>query len=183
MTLFGLLFASGLRISEALRLTRDDVDLESGVITVVRTKFKKSRLVPLHTSTTRALRRYTKRRDRHHPAAVAQAFFLDDHGGPLGKSGVAGTFGRLRRHLGWTKDPQGHRPRIHDARHTMAVRRLLRWYEEGAEVDRKIAALSTYLGHVEVNDTYWYLTAVPELMAVTAARFEAFCDARPPRGR
>ncbi len=174
VTLLGLLIAAGLRISEALRLGRDDVDLHSGVLAVQRTKFRKSRLVPLHPSTVLALANYARRRDQHHPHTAARTFFLSEIGTPLGASGVAGTFDTLRVKLGWTKNREGRRPRLHDMRHTMAVRTLLRWYREGTDVDRKMPALSTYLGHVEVSDTYWYLTAVPELMALTAARFQAF---------
>jgi integrase len=172
-TLLGLLFTTGLRISEALRLGRNDVDLHSGVLTVRRTKFRKSRLVPLHPSAVRALAKYARRRDHHQPQASVLTFFLNETGAPLGASGVAKTFGALRRELGWTKNLAGRRPRLHDMRHTMAVRTLLRWYREGVDVDGKMPALSTYLGHVEVRDTYWYLTAVPELMALAAARFEA----------
>jgi len=174
VTLLGLLITTGLRISEALRLSRDDADLHRGVLTVQLTKFRKSRLVPLHPSTVLALAKYARRRDQHHPHPSARTFFLNEVGAPLGASGVASTFDALRGKLGWTKNREGRRPRLHDMRHTMAVRTLLRWYREGAEVDRKMPALSTYLGHVEVSDTYWYLTAVPELMALTAARFQAY---------
>lgn len=173
VTLFGLLVTSGLRISEALHLGRDDVDLRGGVLTVVRTKFRKSRLVPLHSSVARALAEYAQRRDCRHPQPVARTFFVNDRGAPLGVSGVYSTFGALRRQIGWTKDRERRRPRLHDMRHTMAVRTLLRWYQEGADVDHKILALATYLGHVEIADTYWYLTAVPELMELAAARFQA----------
>jgi integrase len=174
VTLFGLLLTAGLRISEALRLGRNDVDLQSGVLTVRRTKFRKSRLVPLHPTTVVALAKYARRRDRHHPCTPVCTFFLNHMAAPLGASGVAKSFGALRRKLGWTKNREGRRPRLHDMRHTMAVRTLLGWYQQGADVDRKMPALSTYLGHVEVTDTYWYLTAVPELMALTAARFQAY---------
>jgi integrase len=174
VTLLGLLSTTGLRISEALNLSRDDVDLERGVLTVRLTKFRKSRLVPLHASTVRALADYALRRDRYHPHTPACAFFLNENGAALGASGVASTFGALRRTLGWTKNREGRRPRLHDMRHSMAVHTLLRWYQQGADVDRKMPALATYLGHVEVRDTYWYLTAVPELMALTAKRFEAY---------
>jgi integrase len=92
---------------------------------------------------------------------------------------VEKTFSRLRDRLGWTAHGRARRPRIHDLRHTFAVRRLLRWYEEGVDVDRKILALATYLGHAKVTDTYWYLSAVPELMTITSRRFEHF--ARPER--
>ena len=179
VTLLGLLVTSGLRISEALHLGRDDVDLQSGVLTVVRTKFRKSRLVPLHPSTTQALVRYAEHRDRCHPQAAARTWFLNERGAPLGVGSVAHAFDILRRQLGWTTNRERRRPRLHDLRHTMAVRTLLRWYQEGADVDRKILALATYLGHVEVADTYWYLTAVPELMALTAARFQAHTQRRP----
>lgn len=181
VTLLGLLVTSGLRISEALHLGRDDVDLQSGVLTVVRTKFRKSRVVPLHPSTTQALARYAERRDRCHPQAAARTWFVNERGAPVSVGAVAHAFGILRRRLGWTKTPEGRRPRLHDMRHTMAVRTLLRWYRDGADVDRRILALATYLGHVEVADTYWYLTAVPELMALTAGRFQA-CTQRRPRG-
>jgi integrase len=174
VTLFGLLVASGLRISEALHLGRDDVDFEHGVLTVVLTKFRKSRMLPLAPSTTDALAKYARHRDHCYSQTPARKFFLGERGKPLSPNSVAHTFGALRRQLGWTKNREGRRPRIHDMRHTMAVRTLLRWYREGADVDRKIAALSTYLGHVEVADTYWYLTAVPELMTLTAARFQAW---------
>jgi integrase len=179
VTLFGLLIVTGLRISEALHLGRGDVDLNRGVLTVQLTKFRKSRLVPLHPSTVTQLIAYAQRRDRRHPHTSASTFFLNEMGGSLGQSGVANTFGALRRTLGWTKNRQGRRPRLHDMRHTMAVRTLVRWYQQGADVDRKMPALSTYLGHVEVRDTYWYLTAVPELMALTAARFETFSRRMP----
>ena len=117
------------------------------------------------------------------PQATAQTFFINHRGAPMGYSGVIGTFTDLRRQLGWTKNREGRRPRLHDMRHTMAVRTLLRWFQKGADVDQKMLALSTYLGHVEVTDTYWYLTAVPELMALTAARFQAYSRRHPRRGR
>ena len=174
VTLLGLLVTTGLRISEALQLGYSDVDLDSGVLTVRRTKFRKSRLVPLHPSTVTALASYARQRNHHYPQTSAPTFFVHKRGKPLNVSTVASTFCVLRNRLGWIKDHHGRRPRLHDMRHTMAVRTLLRWYREGVDVDRKMPVLSTYLGHVEVRDTYWYLTAVPELMAFTAARFEAY---------
>jgi integrase len=173
VTLLGLLACTGLRISEALRLTRPDVDLLDGMLTVVLSKFRKSRIVPLHPTTMDALRRYARLRDAYHPQVQADAFFLTEIGTAMSLSGVENTFTRLRRRLGWTKDHEGIQPRIHDLRHTMAVRALLRFYEQGEDVDCKIASLATYLGHVQVTDTYWYLTAIPELMTLVAARFEA----------
>jgi integrase len=173
VTLFGLLACSGLRISEALRLSDSDVDLKRGVLTINDTKFHKSRLVPLSQSTTDALVGYAERRDQCHLLGRSTAFFVKDAGTPLKGWNVREAFSTLRRWLGWARHGKA-APRIQDIRHTFVVRRLLRWYEEGADIDQKIAALSTYLGHVKVSYTYWYLTAVPELMAVTSMRFERF---------
>jgi integrase len=170
--LFGLLASTGLRIAEALRLTRDEVDLDAGVLTVSETKFHKSRLVPLHPTTTTALRRYAEHRDRFCPLPQASTFFLSDAGIPVKYRRVNDAIVKLRRRLGWTADDGRRLPTIHDLRHTFACRRLLGWYEEGADVNLKMPALSTYLGHVRVSDTYWYLSAIPELMARASARFE-----------
>jgi len=173
-TLFGLLAASGLRVSEALRLTRTDVDLAGGVLTVRATKFRKSRLVPLHATTTAALRTYAEHRDRAVPRPVAPTFFVSLRGTPLAYSTVRTVFRRLSHALGWATHAP--RPRIHDLRHTFACRRLQRWYEEGVDVAPRVAALATYLGHVKITDTYWYLTGTPELLAIAAERFETFAD-------
>jgi len=174
VALFGLLASTGLRVGEALGLKREHVDLEAGLLTIVKSKSSKRRLVPLHSSATETLRRYAARRDRTHPYPRSDAFFLTDRGTALTYQRVTTTFRTLRRQLGWQASPGGVIPRLHDLRHTFAVRTLLRWYAAGADVDEKIAALATYLGHVNVTSTYWYLTAVPELMAVTARRFERY---------
>lgn len=174
VALFGLLASTGLRVGEALRLRHPDVDLESGVLTIVKSKASKCRLVPLHRTTTEALRRYAEVRNRIHPDPKSEAFFLTDRGTALTYGRMTDTFRTLRRQLGWRGLPGGSPPRVHDLRHTFAVRVLLRWYEAGVNVDAKITALATYLGHVNVSCTYWYLTAVPELMAVTARRFEQY---------
>ena len=171
-TLLGLLASTGLRIAEALRLSRDEVDLDIGVLTVSETKFHKSRLVPLHPTTTMALRCYAEHRDHFCRLPRARTFFLSDAGIPVKYRRVNDAFVKLRRRLGWMADGGRRLPTIHDMRHTFACRRLLGWYEEGADVNLKMPALSTYLGHVRVSDTYWYLTAIPELMARAAARFE-----------
>jgi integrase len=172
--LWGLLACTGLRISEALALTRDNVDLDRGLLTILRGKFHKSRLLPLHPTAVAALRRYARFRDCCHPAAPTSAFFLSESGKPLAYSTVRTTFRRVGRRLGWSADLNGRLPRMHDLRHTFACRRLLQWYRQGVNVDHTIAALSTYLGHRKVTDTYWYLTGIPELMAVTVRRFEQF---------
>lgn len=176
VALFSLLASSGLRLSEACRLHRHDVDLCKGLLTVREGKFRKSRLVPLHPTTVQALIRYVARRDASRGTQPSEFFFHTDRAPALERAAVEKTFSRLRDRLGWTTHGRAGRPRIHDLRHTFAVRRLLRWYEEGAEVNRKILALATYLGHAKVTDTYWYLSAVPELMAVTAQRFEHFAQ-------
>ena len=171
-TLFGLLASTGLRISEALALRRDRVDLRRGVLTIDQSKFCKRRLVPMHESTTQALRRYALRRDRRQVDLQSDAFFVSDSGRPLPYSTVRSTFGRIRKNLDWQPISGARAPRIHDLRHTFVCRRILRWVAEGVDVDHAITALSTYLGHRKVTDTYWYLTGVPELLALAARRFE-----------
>jgi integrase len=175
VTLFGLLACTGLRISEALRLTRKDVDMAGGVLTVVDSKFHKSRLVPIHSSTVMALSFYAEHRDCYHPSTQSKTFFLDERGSPLKQSSVLKTFERMRERLGW-KRSEGHSPKIHSLRHTFAVRRLLAWYKQGVDLERKMAALSTYMGHANVRDTYWYLSAVPELLDIVGHRFERFVN-------
>ena len=169
---FSLLACTGLRLSEACRLAVEDVDLTAGVITVREGKFRKARLVPLHPSTTAALTRYAAERDGR--CNGPGRFFRTERSPALHKDTVEKTFGRIRKRLGWTAEGRARQPRIHDLRHSFAVRRLLRWYQQGADLDRKLLALSLYLGHAHVSDTYWYLTGVPELMAIAAKRFERF---------
>ena len=179
-TLFGLLAATGLRVSEALKLNRKDVDLDHGILTVRETKFRKSRLLPVHTSTIQALRRYTTNRNNIHPLPRSEMFFLSEAGSSLPYPTVNYTFQKLRRCLGWKCKNTKRYPRIRDLRHTFACQRLLKWYEEGVNVNHSIPFLSAYLGHIKVSDTYWYLTGVPKLMAITACRFEKY--AKPKRG-
>lgn len=174
VALFGLLSTTGLRISEALALTTQDFDLPAGVLTIRVGKFKKSRLIPLHNSTADALRAYCLRRDQYHPRPTSGAFFLTEFGTRLKYWRSLMTFLSISKKLGWRGANQQAPPRIHDLRHTFAVRTLLRWYERGEDIDRKILNLATYLGHVKVTDTYWYLTAVPELFGLVGDRFEAF---------
>ena len=170
VTCFSLLAATGLRVSEACGLASHDVDLAQGLITVRESKFRKSRLVPLHSTTTEALTQY----QTDCGPSLRGSFFRTDRAGTLKTKAVQATFRRLRDQLGWTQDGRTRRPRIHDLRHTFAVRCLLRFYEEGADIDRKILALATYLGHVKVSYTYWYFSAVPELMAISSQRFEHY---------
>lgn len=173
-TIFGLLAATGVRISEALHLTRSDVDLERGLLWIRQTKFGKSRWVPLHATTTQALQRYAQVRDQDPRSASTVAFFIGTHGRPPQRQNVEYAFRHLRRHLGWHARGGHPAPRLHDLRHTFICRRLERWYAEGHNIDQDILALTTYVGHAQVTDTYWYLTATPVLMAIAAHRVEDF---------
>ena len=177
-TLFGLLACTGLRVSEALRLTCALVDLDRGVLRIEKTTFKKSRLAPLHPTATHALRRYAKARYGQHAFRDEDPFFVGRDGNCLLYRGVSRVFQRLRDTLGWNKgNGEWPRPRIHDLRHSFACRRLLYWYRRGKDVHNLVAALSTYLGHGKVSDTYWYLTGTPELLAIAGSRFERFVRA------
>lgn len=169
-TLIGLLAVTGLRISEALGLDDQDIDLGERVLTIRRTKFGKSRIVPLHSSTMRALRRYLSTRDRVRPVRASHAFFVGERGRRLTESTVRWTFNRLSRQVGLRGPTDRRGPRIHDFRHRLAVKTLIGWYRKGVDVERRLPVLSTYLGHGHVTDTYWYLTAVPELLQLATER-------------
>lgn len=171
---FGLLAATGLRVGEALKLKDGDVDLEQGILTIRQSKFHKSRLVPLHPTATRAIADYLRLRHRYCPCPLIEAFFLSDNGKALPYSTVRSTFRTLSHRLGWDTVRGGRRPRMYDLRHTFATRRLTLWQQQGTDVTALMPALSTYMGHVKVSDTYWYLTAVPELFAATMKAFEGY---------
>ena len=173
-TLFGLLAATGLRLSEALHLDRDDVDLYAGVLAIRRTKFGKSRFVPIHDSTRAALRRYAQHRDRLLPHPALPAFFLNERGCRLNPCSARYNFAIVSRAVGLRAPSPGRRhgrgPRLHDLRHRLAAMTLVRWYRAGRDVERDLPKLSTYLGHVHVADTYWYIEAVPELLRLATER-------------
>jgi integrase len=173
-TLIGLLICTGLRISEALRLARDDIDWGQRTLMIRQTKFHKSRLVPLHPTTIQALESYARLRDRCQPTPRTEAFFVSERGASISYQTVNDTFVNLRTHLPGPASPERRAPRIHDIRHTFACRRLLRWYAEGVNLDHAILSLATYLGHTQVKHTYWYLSAIPDLFALAVARFEQF---------
>lgn len=168
--LFGLLAVSGMRLGEAIGVDRDDVDLHAGVITIRQAKFDRSRLVPLHASGIEALRAYAAERDRLCPRPRSTSFFVSSVGTSLTRTGVDKTFRQLTTAIG-VRTATVH-PRVHDLRHRFAVDTLLRWHQAGVNVDEHIAVLSTYLGHVAPADTYWYLSASPELMALAAQRLD-----------
>lgn len=170
---FGLLAATGLRISEALMLTTTDVDLHSGILHIREAKFHQQRLVPLHPSATDALRAYAQERDQR-VQPRCNRFFLRDDGSGANQPGILYALQTLCQHLGWQPRGDYQRHRLHDLRHTFIVRRLLRCYEEGGDIDSAVLALSTYVGHAKVSDTYWYVTGIPELMAIAAERFHDY---------
>lgn len=173
-TLFGLIAAAGLRLSEALNLTIGDVDLAAGAVTIRQTKFRKSRCLPLHSSVVQALDFYVRSRNRCHATEPGAPFFVSQAGATLPKRTVENVFLRLQPHLDWQARGDYPVPRIHDLRHTFAVRRLQRWRDEAQSIDHGMFWLCTYLGHAKISDTYWYLTGVPELMDSIGARFERF---------
>jgi integrase len=177
-TLVGLLAVSGLRIGEALRLDRDDVDLDDGVLHVRQTKFGKSRDVPLHPSTVAALAGYARHRDELCPRPRDPSFFVSAAGTRVLYRNAHVAWLDVVRRAGLQARSASCRPRPHDLRHSFAVRTLLGWYRDGVDVGAHMPLLSTYLGHVNPADTYWYLSAAPELLALVAARLDAAAEAK-----
>lgn len=169
-TLFGLLATTGMRISEALALELGDVT-EDGLI-ITNTKFKKSRLIPIHTSTRAAIDRYLSA--RLPVMADTVALFVSNAGTPPRYDTVSALFRQISRKIGLRGAPGQPGPRIHDLRHSFAVRSLEQCPCNDDAVSRHVLALSTYLGHAHVGDTYWYLQATPGLMAQIANAGETF---------
>jgi integrase len=169
----GLLAVTGMRIGEALRLDRSDVDLDQGLLVIRDSKFGKSRIVPIHLSTVAALEEYAARRDGHPSRSAGRPFFTGERGGRVHYRNIAADFRAVSLEIGLR--PHGARtgPRLHDLRHGFAVATLLHWYRADKDVDQLLPVLSTYLGHGCVRDTYWYLSACPELMGEAARRLEA----------
>lgn len=171
-TLLGLLAVTGMRISEAVNLTDNDVNLLEGMVTVYNAKFGKTRILPIHESVRIELERYRFFRDGIYPVPVSPSFFVGELGKRVADSTVRENFVICSCLSGLRKPAKryGHGPRVHDLRHTFAVRTLLRWYKEGRDVEQELPKLSTYLGHRSSSHTYWYLTAIPELMQYAIAR-------------
>lgn len=170
--LFGLLVVSGIRISEAIGLERHDVDLPQGLLTIRKTKFNKTRLIPLHASTRDVFIAYARHRDRLVPHPTSACFLLNDHGRRLEISAVHRTFYDLSRRIGLRGLADHTGPRIHDFRHRFAVNTLIQWYRAHEDIERRLPVLSTFLGHAHVADTYWYLSMHPELMRLATSRLE-----------
>ena len=167
-TLIGLLAATGLRPGEVQALKVADVDLQNGILTIRQTKFGKSRFVPVEDSTRTALLRYAKRRQELCPRIQTDTFFVSEHGTRLCNCIVRRTFAKLSCSIGLRVALNNRRigrgPRLQDIRHTFATRKLVEWYRAGLDVERELPKLSTYLGHVCVAHTYWYIEAIPELL-------------------
>jgi len=161
-----LLAVSGMRIGEAINLKLKGMDLAAGVLTIEGGKFDQSRLVPVHSSTQAALANYKLVLDEYLNTRGFDSpyFFTTQFGSRLDRGDIHRNFFRLSNMIGLRGSGPNTGPRIHDLRHRFAVETLLQWYRNGEDVERKLPMLSTYLGHVKVKDTYWYLTACPELM-------------------
>lgn len=174
-TAIGLLVATGIRSGELVRLERSEVDLRAGRLSIIATKFNKSRELALHPTAVQVLDSYRQERDRAWPRPASTAFFLSSRGSRLSQGSLESSFARLVDQTGLTPPPgsRGRRPRLHDLRHRFAVATLLGWHRSVLDVQALLPALSAQLGHADPASTYWYLTGVPELLAVTGERARA----------
>lgn len=177
-TILGLLFVTGMRVSETLSLDCDDVDWQRSRLTVRNTKFGKSRHIPVHRTTLTALHNYALRRERLRPNRQSPAFFLSSTGTRVVLQNFQHVFLRLLRRTELDRVP-GRRPRLHDLRHSFAMKTVRNWYRTGVDVEQRLPQLSTYLGHVSPSTTYWYLTATPELLGAASKRAERAWGAKP----
>jgi integrase/recombinase XerD len=177
-TLVGLIAVSGMRPGEAIRLDRTDIDWDRGVVRIVGTKFGKSRDVPVQPSTLDALGDYTRRRDRNWPEPRSASFFVSTAGTRLIHNNIDETFRQLLRRAGIAAPSRRRAPRLHDLRHSLAVKTVIGWYKAGADVEARLPLLSTFLGHTNPSHTYWYLSATPELLALAAGRREQTREVR-----
>jgi integrase len=178
-SLVGLLSVTGMRVGEGLRLDRADVDWDEDVLTIWDSKFGKSREVPLHPTALDALRSYARRRDELCPEPKTASFFVSPAGTRLAYVTVQKTFSRIAHDAGLAARSELCRPRLHDMRHAFTCKVLLGWYRDGIDVEAHMPLLSTYLGHGNPSATYWYLSAVPELLALAAERRERSQAVRP----
>jgi integrase len=176
VTLFGLLAATGMRLSEALSLEKKDVNLNGRLLTLRETKFRKSRLIPIHETTAAALANYEGARRRDAPTLGSPFYFATASGNRLPSRTVEHNFDQLRTQLGWQARGGHDNPRLQDLRHTFICRALLYGVQDSKPVDSLVDTISTYVGHAKVSDTYWYLSATPELMNAAANRFAKFAE-------
>lgn len=167
-TLIGLLASTGLRPGEALALDEPDVDLDNSILSIRQTKFGKSRFVPVESSTRDALAKYAQRRNELCQSRQTNAFLVADNGKRLDGWNARSTFARISCAAGLRAAVAGKRvgtgPRLYDFRHSFTTRKLIEWYRAGVDVERELPQLATYLGHVDIGHTYWYIQAVPELL-------------------
>lgn len=179
-TVIGLLAVTGMRAGELVRLDRDDVDFIAGALAIRATKFNKSRVLALHETTVEALRAYTIVRDQRWPGMCSPAFFMSIKGNRLSQSALNATFTVLAQAAGLEPEPtsRGRRPTPHGLRHSFAVSSLLDWYHADDDVQARLPALSAFMGHAQPKDTYWYLSAVPELLALASDRARRHSEAR-----
>ena len=175
-TLIGLLASTGLRVGEALRLRVTDVGLDGDppCLHIRETKFYKSRLVPLHPSTADQLRHYADRRTALRYDALSDVFFVSEQGGEFHRGALWRWFTTRCRALGMEPTDEGRRPSLSALRHSFAVERMRRWYDDGIDVQARLPNLSVYLGHVRPQESYWYLSATPELLTAAAERFRFY---------
>jgi integrase/recombinase XerD len=178
-TLIGLIASSGLRPGEALRFERDDLDWSQCLIDIRNTKFNKHRQVPLHSSTVAALAAYAKIRDQICPCPSSATFFVSTIGTRLVHTSADNTFARIATRAGLPRPGTARPPRLHDLRHFLAVSTVASWYRAGLDVNTHLPLLSTYLGHADPANSYWYLSATPELLALAAGRRDQFRGGRP----
>jgi len=171
-TLIGLLSVTGLRIGEAIRLDRDDIDPTGRTLLVHDPKRGASRLLPLHPSTIDALGTYSRLRDRLCPQPSAPSMFVSTRGSRLAHTTIYTAFGEVLRHVGLEPPAVARRPRVHDFRHAFAVNTLVNWYRDGGDIGARLPLLSGYLGHASPAATYWYLSAAPELLRLAAERLD-----------
>jgi integrase/recombinase XerD len=172
-----LLYAAGLRISQALSLRLTNVDLTAGILTIRESKFYKTRLVPMSPVLSGALGEYVAQRAKEHPTQLDGALFLTRTGTPVARHTAENIFSRLRLRAGVLRHDGGrYQPRLHDLRHAFAVHRLVSWYRQGADVQRLLPQLATYLGHVPIAATQRYLTLTPELLHQASQRFERYAQ-------
>jgi integrase/recombinase XerD len=169
-TFLGLLAVTGTRIGEAIYLEQKDVDLDEGMLQIRMAKLDRCRLVPLHPSTVKVLRRYVRQRDKIYPKAKTSSFFVSESGIRLTCWTVRWTFNKLSRQIGLRGPLDRSGPRIHDLRHTTVVNIVEDWYREGKNVEKLLPQLAMFIGHRHLNDTYWYMTATPELLKLAAKR-------------
>lgn len=171
-TLIGLLAVTGMRVGEALALDRQDVDLKQSVLYIRKGKGNKPRLVPVHPSTRKALRQYARLRDRTCPRPQTAHFFLIEKGARLADWTARRWFIRIRNQIGLRGSRDRRAPGLHTLRHRFAIQTLVRWYRNDQDVEAHLPELATYLGHVNIAKTYWYLSATPELLSLARKRCE-----------